>query len=244
MDSGKAQAIRWHPFVDERTLRDAAVESIIASAQQAIRERGCFRIVLAGGNTPRGVYERLAATRSDWALWTVYFSDERCLPVADPERNSTMAAESWLDRVGIPVAQVHVMPAERGALEAACDYAQVLSGVSDFDLVLLGLGEDGHTASLFPGQVSGSEQDSPDVLAVFDAPKPPPQRVSLSAHRLGRARKVIFLVSGESKRRAVAEWRAGGQIPAAAIVPLSGVDVLLDSVLLEQDGDRRTPDSL
>lgn len=233
MDSGKTQTTRWHPFADERTLQAAAVESIVASARQAIRDRGSFHIVLAGGRTPRGVYERLAATRSDWASWFVYFGDERCLPVSDPERNSTMAAESWLNHVGIPVAQVHGIPAECDPLEAARNYAQILSRVGDFDFVLLGLGEDGHTASLFPGHALGESPEAPDVLAVFDAPKPPPQRVSLSAHRLGRARNVIFLVSGESKRRSVAAWRAGEQIPATAIVPRSGVDVLLESALLE-----------
>ncbi len=98
--------------------------------------------------------------------------------------------------------------------------------------MLLGLGEDGHTASLFPMHDWGAAPDSPDVLAVFDAPKPPPQRVSLSAARLSRAREVLFLVAGESKRDAVKRWRAGEQLPAAAIQPAAGVDVLVESVLL------------
>ena len=101
-----------------------------------------------------------------------------------------------------------------------------------FDLALLGLGEDGHTASLFPGHEWGITPDSPDTLAVFDAPKPPPQRVSLSAARLSRSRQVIFLVAGESKHRAVTEWRNGKIIPARAIAPAAGVDVLVESALL------------
>ena len=99
--------------------------------------------------------------------------------------------------------------------------------------MLLGLGEDGHTASLFPGHEWGTAPGSPDTLAVFDAPKPPPQRVSLSAARLSRARQVIFLVSGQSKQRAVAAWRAGKDIPARTIRPAVGVDVLVESALLE-----------
>ena len=98
--------------------------------------------------------------------------------------------------------------------------------------MLLGLGEDGHTASLFPDHQWGETPGSPDTLAVFDAPKPPPRRVSLSAARLARARQVLFLVSGESKHRAVADWRAGKIIPARAIMPEAGVDVLLESSLL------------
>jgi 6-phosphogluconolactonase len=117
--------------------------------------------------------------------------------------------------------------------EAAQQYSTVLRAVGDFDLVLLGIGEDGHTASLFPGHDWGAAPGSPDTLAVFDAPKPPPQRVSLSAARLSRARQVIFLVSGESKRKAVEAWRAGKDIPAQAIRPAAGVDVLVESVLLE-----------
>ena len=143
-----------------------------------------------------------------------------------------MAAAAWLDCVPIPLLQVHAIPGQFGALQAARMYAETLQAVGEFDLVLLGLGEDGHTASLFPDHEWGTASGSPDTLVVFDAPKPPPQRVSLSAARLSRARQVVFLVSGESKRRAVAAWRAGKDIPARAIMPAAGVDVLVESSLL------------
>jgi 6-phosphogluconolactonase len=140
-----------------------------------------------------------------------------------------MAADEWLDHVPIPKGRVHPILAELGATAAALAYADTLRGVGEFDLVLLGLGEDGHTASLFPNHDWGSAPDAPDVLAVFDSPKPPPQRVSLSAARLSRAREVLFLVAGESKREAIARWRAGERLPAAAIRPATGVDVLLST---------------
>lgn len=143
-----------------------------------------------------------------------------------------MAAEVWLDAVPIPPSQVHLIPGELGALQAAQSYSEILRPVGDFDLVLLGLGEDGHTASLFPDHEWGTAIGSPDTLAVFDAPKPPPQRVSMSAARLGRARQVLFLVSGKSKHRVVSDWRAGMNIPARAIMPAAGVDVLVESALL------------
>jgi len=123
---------------------------------------------------------------------------------------------------------MHAIPAEAGASEAARQYANVLAGLDRFDLVLLGLGEDGHTASLFPGQPLGRDEGGPEVLAVSAAPKPPPQRVTLSARRLSRSRAVLFLVTGTTKRSAVAAWRAGADIPARAIVPENGVDVLAD----------------
>jgi len=92
---------------------------------------------------------------------------------------------------------------------------------------VLGLGEDGHTASLFPGHDLGEAPGSPAALAVLDAPKPPRERVSLSAARLSYAREALFLVSGESKRQAMADWRAGRPIPARAVAPAAGVDVLV-----------------
>lgn len=224
---------RWHAVVDEDALRQAAVKFILAGAARAIYERSQFHLVLAGGNTPREIYRRLRATRTDWSAWHIYFGDERCLPPADAERNSRMAAQTWIDSVPIPPPQVHAIPGELGALDAARTYAETLRTVGDFDLVLLGLGEDGHTASLFSRHEWGTAPGSPDTLAVFDAPKPPPQRVSLSAARLNRTRQVIFLVSGESKHQAVAAWRAGKDIPARAIAPPAGVDVLVESALLE-----------
>ena len=213
-------------------MQQAAFAAICAGAAQAIHERGQFHLVLAGGNTPRPIYQALGAARTDWSAWRIYFGDERCLPAPDAQRNSRMAAQAWLDDVPIPPSQVYWIPGELGALQATKMYAEILRKVGDFDLVLLGLGEDGHTASLFPAHEWGAAPGSPDMLAVFDAPKPPPQRVTMSAARLGRARQVLFLVSGQSKHRAVADWRAGKDIPARAIMPAAGVDVLVESALL------------
>jgi 6-phosphogluconolactonase len=232
MNRAGSELCRWHAVFDERALQQEAFATVLASAARAVHECGQFHLVLAGGNTPRGIYRALCAAQTDWSAWHIYFGDERCLPPVDSARNSRMAAKVWLDRVPIPPFQVHTIPGELGAFEAARMYAEKMQTVGDFDLVLLGLGEDGHTASLFPDHEWGAAPGSPDTLAVFDAPKPPPQRVSLSAARLSRARQVIFLVSGASKRRAVADWRAGKDIPARAIKPAAGVDVLVESVLL------------
>ncbi len=222
------QSCRWHVLATTDALEQDATARILHAAQQAIARAGAFHLVLAGGSTPRRIYRALAQSAPDWANWHVWFGDERCLPPHDPERNSRMAADAWLDQVPIPPVQIHPIPAELGPVAAANGYAQVLAGLGDFDLVLLGLGEDGHTASLFPGHEWGTEATAPAVLAVFDAPKPPAERVSLSARRLAAARQVLFIVSGTGKQPAVAEWRAGAAIPAAAIAIASGVDVLLD----------------
>lgn len=227
-----AASCRWHGYNTITDLEAAAVRSIQQAAQQAISQRGQFHIVLSGGTTPRRIYQAMRPADTDWSSWHVYFGDERCLPADHAERNSRMALLLWLDHVAIPHEQIHPIPAEKGPEDAAADYTGTLSGVEQFDLVLLGLGEDGHTASLFPGHELGNTPDAPAVLAVHDAPKPPAERVSLSAYRLGAARRVMFLVTGESKRQAVTDWRNGANIPAAAIKPPGGVDVYLEAGLL------------
>ena len=128
-----------------------ASEIILAAARSAIEQRGDFSLVLAGGSTPADCYTLLAAAQADWRRWHIYFGDERCLDPSDPERNSAMAAARLTDRVPIPAQQVHPIPTERGPQVAANDYRDTIRGQLPFDLVLLGMGEDGHTASLFPG---------------------------------------------------------------------------------------------
>jgi 6-phosphogluconolactonase len=226
---------RWHVFPDAKTLAPAAYDFVADKAGSALNERGAFHIVLAGGGTPRALYERLVGLSTDWSRWHIWFGDERCLPPDNAERNSRMAFDVWLGSVAIPPDQIHVPPAELGAPEAAKRYGQAMQGVGDFDLVLLGLGEDGHTASLFPGHDPGDKPDSPDTLAVFDAPKPPPQRLSLSARRLSRSRAVLFLVTGAGKREAVAKWRNVVPIPAATIRPAGGVDVFTENSCIEEN---------
>jgi len=220
--------VRWLEVANADQLSIDAANRILAAARDAIADHGEFRLVVAGGRTPLSAYARLARAQADWPHWQVYFSDERCRPRRDPERNDTVIRDLWLDRVPIPPNRIHEIPAELGADAGARLYATQVSRVPDFDFVLLGLGEDGHTASLFPGQPAGDAPGSPDALPVHAAPKPPPERVSLSAARLSRSRHVLFLVSGTSKLAPVAAWRAGRDIPASRVTAAAGVDVLLD----------------
>ncbi|MDD3530658.1 MAG: 6-phosphogluconolactonase [Gallionellaceae bacterium] len=217
---------RWHVAQDEGDWLARALAYVGAAEAGALAGQADFAVCLAGGTTPERLYRALAEEPHDWGRWQVWYGDERCLPAGHPGRNATLAEAAWLGRVAIPAANVHPIPAELGARAGAEAYGRALAGSGDFDLVLLGLGEDGHTASLFPGRDRG--EAGPDVLAVYDAAKPPPERVSLSARRLSAARRVLFLVAGAGKREAVAAWRRGETIPAAAIRPAAGVDVLID----------------
>jgi len=220
--------LRWHVYSDPEELLREVLAQIATLAEAAISARGRFDVVLSGGSTPRPLYAAAAELDSRWDCWHVYFADERCLPAGHPERNDTMTRQVWLDHVGIPERQVYAIPAELGPDAAAAAYRQTLEPVATFDLVLLGLGEDGHTASLFPGHEPGAMTGSPTALAVHGAPKPPPGRVSLSAARLADARTVDLLALGAGKRDAVSRLRAGADIPLRRVVPAAGIDVFLD----------------
>ncbi len=217
-----SQISRWHNFETQDAINQATLNRILEAAKDAIASRGRFSIVLAGGSTPKSVYALLKNAQADWAHWHVYHNDDRCLPVDNSERNSLMARTTWLNHVAIPANQIHDIPAELGNIEGAKAYAQTLAGVPEFDLVLLGLGEDGHTASLFPNQ---AVDNSADAVPVFDAPKPPADRITVSQQRLSNTREVIFLVTGAGKQDAVNHWRNGVAIPATLIQPKNGVDV-------------------
>jgi len=224
----QAPKIRWQVFPDAAALAEQAAALILEAAREAIAARGVFHLVLAGGETPKQAYDRLREVGADWPKWQIYFGDERCVSPKAPERNDRMARRAWLDHVEIPAKNIHPIPAEQGPDQGAQRYAEFIAGVPEFDLVLLGLGEDGHTASLFPGRKQGLGKGDPDAVAVRAAPKPPPERVTLSAARLSRARRVLYLVGGHAKRDAVMVWRALADIPPVHITPTLGIDVYVD----------------
>lgn len=238
----KPQQRRLHCYADDAALIADRVPALCAIANTAIAVNGDFRLVLSGGRTPLALFEALASVRAHWAHWHIYFADERCLPLGDPERNDTQASRLWLDHVAIPAAQIHTIPAELGAVVGAAAYAQTLENAGKFDLVLLGLGEDGHTASLFPGllilaelhgstelpELNDNANHNPPAIAVHAAPKPPPERISLSAERLSNTHRAWFLVTGAGKADALRRWLDGEELPAASIAPETGVDIYTD----------------
>ncbi len=210
---------------DKQAVARAAVELILQQADAAVATHGRFRILLAGGTTPSAAYRLLASRDARWEAWEVYHGDERCLPPGDVERNSRAAAEAWLDRVPIPPEAIHVIPAEQGAEPAADAYEPIVAAALPFDLVLLGIGEDGHTASLFPGRAVAQ---GPLVVPVHDAPKPPPDRVSLTPKALGQSARTLILITGAGKRDAVSRWRAGERLPVAEVAAAGNSLVLID----------------
>ena len=202
-------------FPDGNALAAEIVRQIIHGCEQAIMDRGVFHWVLAGGNTPKKCYELLHDAELDWSRVQVWFGDERCLPAGDVERNSTMADQTLLSHVPILSSHTHRIRAELGPEKAADDYAALLADAPPMDMVLLGMGEDGHTASLFP--CNPALGDERLAVPVFHAPKPPPERVSMGYSVLNQARKRLVLVAGKCKKEALLRIRKGERLPAARL---------------------------
>jgi len=210
------QKIQWHCFDNGDQIAVAASKQILNAATKAIGERGKFKLVLAGGNTPAKVYGLLAESAADWANWVIYYGDERCLPAEHPERNSQLAIQALLSKVAIPASQIFTIEAELGPEQGAERYCDIVANAMPFDMVMLGVGEDAHTASLFPKHVHNVD----DLMhPVYNSPKPPSERVSMSAKVLSNTAELMFLVTGSNKQDAIKGWRAGADLPVAHILP-------------------------
>jgi 6-phosphogluconolactonase len=209
-----------HILEDPESLGRAVAESVVDAAATSIAARGVFRVALSGGRTPQRLYELLASSddgdRLDWARVEVLFADERAVPPDHPDSNYRMVREKLLVPAGIPASNVRRMRGEAEDLEAAAREYEVLLG-EPVDQVILGVGEDGHIASLFPGSTALSEFER-RVIAVTGS-KPPPRRLTITPRVLAEARQVAVLASGRGKARAVADALEGpaARTPAALV---------------------------
>jgi 6-phosphogluconolactonase len=200
-------------------LAEALADAFVAAARDAIAARDSFSVALAGGNTPRDAYSLLAKeprrSKVAWQNVHVFFGDERCVPPIDPQSNYRMAKETLLGAVSIPESQVHRMRGELAPEQAALDYAQILrdrfGSSPHLDLIMLGMGADGHTASLFPGQDPMTDDDLL-VRAVYSEPAKM-WRITLTPHVLNGAREVVFGIAGSEKNAAFKAVREGPRNP-------------------------------
>jgi len=201
-------------FSSQKNLDINAAQYIIEKAKIAIREKGSFSLVLSGGTTPVNVYKLLAKEQVNFDKWHIYFGDERCFPLDHLERNSNIAKSTWLSKVNILKSNIFIIPAELGNSEGALAYEKLLDNNKPFDLVMLGLGDDGHIASLFP---SHQWDNSKQVVSVSNSPKAPSDRISLTPSRLSNTQDVLFLISGKNKVNAFKQWKEGVDLPANLI---------------------------
>jgi 6-phosphogluconolactonase len=220
---------RLSTFADPQAAAQAAAQEIADGLRDALEQRGMAHLGLGGGKTPRITYELLAGLLDDWSAVELWYGDERCVGPDDPESNHRMVAESLLARIPGPPPREHRIRGELGPVRAAQAYAQELAaavapaesagGLPALDLALLGLGEDGHTASLFPGHPEVLDESGALCLPVRDAPKPPPERVTMSLPVLRAARACVLLVTGAGKADALAAVLAGPDpgVPASLL---------------------------
>ena len=211
-------------IVPVRYFAQEAAEWIAAAVEEAIAARGLCRLALAGGETPRAVHEALASRKVDWSRVQITFGDERCVPPDDADSNFRMAKESLFDRVPIPAGNVFRLRGEIAPEDAAREYEDKLAAVAArfgetcyvHDLILLGMGPDGHTASLFPGSPA-LDETARNVIPTT-GPKPPPQRITMTFPLLNAARKVCFLVKSAEKLPLVEKIVAGDKsLPAGRV---------------------------
>lgn len=219
---------------DADALADAAAARFVAAAEAAIGARGAFLVALSGGDTPRHAYQQLARapwdSRVSWSRVQVFWGDERCVPPEDAESNYRMAREALLDHVAVPAANVHRIRGEDPPASAASRYDADLRRLlrtsgGRLDLVLLGLGQEGHTASLFPG--GAAVRESRRWVVAEYVPAVSSWRVTQTLVPINAAAEVLFLVSGGRKAdvvRRVLEGPAGPgrELPAQAVAPSQG----------------------
>jgi 6-phosphogluconolactonase len=207
-------------FPDAEAVARHAADRIAGRIGDARRDGRMFHIALAGGQTPRRAYELLAGIEGSWKHVHLWLGDERCVPEDDPESNARMVRESLYAHSRVEPPLLHAMPCPEQPEDAAWLYGlEIRDAVPDatFDIVLLGMGPDGHTASLFPGHPALEARVAPCV-GVRDAPKPPPLRVTLTLPILRRARTTLLLVTGAEKADALARARAGDRsLPVALL---------------------------
>jgi 6-phosphogluconolactonase len=220
--------------VDE--LNRKAVEQFIGLAGKSIEQSGRFAVALSGGSTPKALYSLLASPdyreRVDWSRVDLFWGDERCVPPDHMESNFRMVQEALLSKISLPPENVHRMPGEKAPQDAAADYENELrtffrsavNAVPRFDLILLGLGEDGHTASLFPGSSALNEHNR--LVATVYVQRLKAHRLTLTLSVINAAGQILFLVSGQSKaavaKAILSSDSAAKDYPAARVKPIDG----------------------
>ncbi|MFN8453840.1 MAG: 6-phosphogluconolactonase [Anaerolineae bacterium] len=242
-----------HVYSTLQELSYAAATYIAQLSAEVVAARGRFIVALSGGSLPKILSSTLAAeplrSQIDWSAWHVCWADERCLPPTHPDSNYAVAKEYLFDHVPIPPSQIYNPDTSLTPAQTAAAYQNTLvhlfnlhakrlisnlqppittqsvhpSTLPPFDLILLGLGEDGHTASLFPGHPLLNETER-WVAPIFDSPKPPPERITLTLPVINNARTVIFIAAGAGKADALAEIFGANEsrLPAELVKPASG----------------------
>lgn len=204
---------QWHIYNNFDELSQAAADFIADKIVQSIQQKDSCHIILPGGNTPVLCLSLLQQKALPWEKIHWYPGDERCYPLGHAERNDVMLEKNLWSK--LPVSNSHPIPAELGSAVGASVYRKMINDIEQFDIAFLGVGEDGHTASLFPENKALNDERS--VVAVYNSPKAPDERVSMGMSTLKNAHCRVVLASGEGKADIIRQIKAGDALPINCI---------------------------
>jgi 6-phosphogluconolactonase len=202
-------------YKNTEDVAQAATDYLFKKIKNCVEKKGQCHVVLPGGSTPARCLELLADKPLPWNNIHWYPGDERCYPIGHAERNDTMILEKLFPSQEKSSANFHPIPAELGPEQGAEKYSALLDATGSMDIVVLGMGEDGHTASLFPGNVALENRNS--VVPVYDAPKPPSERVSIGLNMLKNVSESIVIATGSNKREAIEKLKDGAVLPVGLV---------------------------
>ena len=197
--------MKYLKFLTEKDWINCITKKILKIADNSINTNGIFNIVLTGGDTPRLIYNELSIINKTWENWHFWLSDERYDPFIEDNLNIEMIKRELFSKINISINQIHFIDVNINFTDSIKNYTDELKSVKIFDLVILGIGEDGHTAGLFPGNYIGDEKDSDDVLGIKNSPKPPKIRITMSANRLSSTERLFYIIKGISKKKALSK---------------------------------------
>jgi len=218
---------KWHISKDFDEASQAAADFLVKKIHLSLQKNNICHIILPGGKTPAKCLSLLAQEDLPWGKIHWYLGDERCYPLGHAERNDVMLEHNLWSH--LTVANVHSIPAELGADVAANMYREVIHSIEIFDIAFLGMGEDGHTASLFPDNKALTDPRS--VVPVYDAPKEPSERVSLGFSTLKQAETKLILACGASKAEMLGRIKSGEPLPVNSI---GNIDWFVDSLAVNE----------
>lgn len=199
------------------TLINSVILEISTKANLTIKKKGEFHIVLTGGETPIFIYEKLKHIQTEWTKWHFYYTDERMNCESIHFKNEYIIRNNLLKHIPINESQIHFMEELSDINDTVEFYSSFFDSAPIFDLTLIGIGEDGHVASLFPGQNLGLSLDSPSLLPVYNSPKYPSRRISFSMSRINRSLSIFIIAMGEKKSIIINKLIDGHDIPALHI---------------------------
>ncbi|EMN47156.1 6-phosphogluconolactonase [Leptospira interrogans str. L1207] len=210
-------------FFNERDFLDHCLDRIKEISANKIQTKSSFHIVLTGGDTAKLLYSELKYIETDWSKWFFYFGDERCVPKDHTDSNWLMAERVLFKFIPVNERQIFRIPGHLGSQRGALEYSESIKSISSFDLVLLGLGEDGHIASLFPGSKCLTE--TKDVLAIHDSPKPPKERVSLSLRKINMSDNILIIAKGKKKAKIIERIKLDEILPVTSLLPNKSLEL-------------------